>query len=127
MKMTLFCAVLQPDMAIGRSYSDTVHAGTEFTLTSNISFTDVSGVDVEISLDARWTRGSDVIVNDTHTTVSGVSGSGTSYTASLSFSSITTSDSGQYTATVTVRPTTTSQYVETVTANDSTWVTVEGK
>ena len=113
-------------MAIRRSYSDTVHAGTEFTLNSDISFTDVSGVDVEISLDVRWTRGNDIIVNDTRTTVSGVSGSGTSYTASLSFSPIATSDSGQYTATVTVRPTTTSQYVETVTATDSTLVTVEG-
>ena len=68
-------------MVIRRSHNGTVYAGTEFKLISDISFSDVSGVNVEISLDILWTRGSDVIANDSRTTVSGVSGSGTSYTA----------------------------------------------
>ena len=114
-------------MVIRRSYNGTVYAGTEFTLISDISFSDVSGVDVWISLDILWTRGSDVIVNGSRTTVSGVSGSGTSYTASLSFSPMTTSDSGQLTANVTVRLNLTSQYVQSVTsAADNDFVTVEG-
>ena len=118
----------QPTVAITRSCSGTVYAGTRFTLTSAISFSDVSGVDVEISLDIRWTRDSAVIPSNSRTTVSDVSGSGTSYTASLSFSPIATSDSGQFTATVTVRPTITSQYIQSVTATaDTERVTVEGE
>ena len=111
-----------------RSRSGTVYAGTEFILTSDISFSDDSEVDVDISLDISWTRDSAVIASDSRTTVSGVSGSGTSYTASLSFSPIATSDSGQFTATVTVRPTTTSQYIQSVNATSSTeTVTVGGE
>ena len=102
-----------------------MYAGTRFTLTSHISFSDESGVDVEILLGIRWTRDGAVIASDTRTTVSAVGGSGTSYTASLSFSPIATSDSGQFTATV--RPTITSQYIQSVTATGNTeMVTVEG-
>ena len=108
--MPSFLTVPQPTVALMRSRSGTVYAGTEFTLTSDISFTGESGVDVEISLDIVWTRNSAVIASDSRTTVSDVSGSGTSYTASLSFSPIAISDSGQFIATVTISPTTTSQY-----------------
>ena len=62
-----------------------MYAGTEFTLICDISFGDVSGVDTDLLLDIMWTRGSDAIASDIRTTVSGVSDSGTSYTASLSF------------------------------------------
>ena len=110
-----------------RSRGGTVYSGTRFTLTSAISFSDVSGVDVDISLDISWTRSSAVIASDGRTTASGVSGSGTSYTASLFFSPIAISDSGQFTATVTVSPTTTSQYIQSVNATANTEiVTVEG-
>ena len=109
-----------------RSRSGTVYAGTEFTLTPAISFSDVSGVDVDISLDIRWTRDSAVIASDGRTTVSDVSGSGTSYTVSLSFSPIAISDSGQFTATVTASPTTTAQYIQFVTDTDTEMVAVEG-
>ena len=57
-----------------------------------------------ISLDISWSRGSDVIANDTRTSISPVSGSGDSYTASLTYTPIATSDGGQFTATVTVSP-----------------------
>ena len=60
------------------------------------------------------------IASDGRTTVSDVSGSGTRYTASLSFSPIAISDSGQFIATVTVSPTTTSQYIQSVTATTDT-------
>ena len=104
-----------------------MYAGTELTLISDITFSNLARVDVEISLNIRWTRDSAVIVNGSRTTVSGVSGSGTSYTASLSFSLIATSDSGQFTATVTVRPTITSQYIQSVTVIGADMFTVEGE
>ena len=105
-----------------------MYAGTEFTLTASITFTDddVRAVDVDLTLDISWTRGSDVIISDTRITVSGVSGSGTSYTASLTFSLITTDDTGSYTASVTVRPTTTSQYIQTVSITDTEMIDVMG-
>ena len=109
-----------------RSRSGTVYAGTRFTLTSDIFFSDDSGLDVEISLDISWARDNDVIVNGSRTTVSAVGGSGTSYTASLSFSPIATSDSGQFTATVTVRPATTSPYIQSVNATSSTEMATVG-
>ena len=121
-------AVSQPTVVIMRSHSGTVYAGTEFILTASITFTDddVRAVDVDLTLDITWTRGSDVIISDTRITVSGVSGSGTSYTASLTFSPITTDDTGSYTASVTVRPTTTSQYIQTVFVTDTEMIDVMG-
>ena len=112
-------------MAITRSHSGSVYAGTEFALSADISFIDLSGVDVDISLDISWNRGSDVIGNNTLTTVSAVSGSGDSYTASLSHSPITTSDSGFIAVTVTAR-TTESVYIRSVTANDTEMLDIEG-
>ena len=102
-------------------------------LSAGISFSDLSAVDVNISLDISWNRHSDVIANDsdvmasdTRTTVSAVSGSGDNYTASLTYTPIATSDSGQVTATVTVSPSDESMYIQNVTANDTEMLTVEG-
>ena len=122
------CTVPQPTVVITRSRNGIVYAGTEFTLTASITFTDddVRGVDVDLTLDISWTRGSDVIISDTRITVSGVSGSDTSYTTSLTFSPITTNDTGIYTTTVTVRPTTTSQYIQNVTVTDTERVDIMG-
>ena len=97
-----------------------MYAGTEFTLTASITFTE----DVDLTLDISWTRGSETIISDTRITVSGVSGSDTSYTASLTFSPISTDDTGSYT--VTVSPTTTSQYIQTVMASDTEVVDIMG-
>ena len=128
MRKFSLCTVPQPTVVITRSRSGIVYAGTEFTLTASITFTDddVRAVDVDLTLDISWTRGSDVIISDTRITVSGVSGSDTSYTASLTFSPITTDDTGSYTASVTVRPMTLSQYIQTVTVTDTKMVTVMG-
>ena len=113
--------VPEPTVNITRSHSGSVYAGTEFALSADIAFSDLSGVDVDISLDISWSRGSDVIDNDTHTTVSAVSGSGDSYIASLNYSPTTTSDSGLITATVTVRTTDGS----TMTATATEMLTIE--
>ena len=87
------------NMEITRSHSDTLYAGTKFTLSVNISFISLR---MTITPNVTWSRGKDVITNDTRTTVSPVSGSGDSYTASLTYSPITTSDSGNITANVSV-------------------------
>ena len=79
-----------------------------------------------ISLDISWSRGSDVIANDTRTVISPVSGSGDSYSASLTYTPIATSDGGQFTATVTVSPPDGFMFVQTVTATDTEMLTVEG-
>ena len=79
-----------------------------------------------ISLDISWNRGSDVIASDSLTAISPVSGSGDSYTASLTYTPIATTDGGQFTATVTVSPSDGSMFVQTVTATDTEMLTVEG-
>ena len=84
-------------MEIRRSHTDTVYAGTKFTLSVDIS---LKSVTVKTTLNATWSRGNDVIPNDTCTTVSTVSGSGDNYTSSLTYSPITISDSGRITATI---------------------------
>ena len=87
-------------MEIRRSHSDTVYAGTRFTLSVDISF---NSLRMNITLlKVTWSRGNDAISNDTRTKVSPVSGSGDNYTASLTYSPINISDSGQITATISV-------------------------
>ena len=111
-------------MTISRSRSGPVYAGTEFVLNTALSF---SGLDMNLLsslvLDIRWSRGNDVIVTGTRTIVSPVSGSGMTYTASLTYSPINISDSGQVTATVTVSAPT----VQSMTASDTEILNVEGK
>ena len=82
-------------MEIRRSHTDTVYAGTKFTLSVDIS---LRAVRVRTTLNVTWSRGNDVITSDTRTTVSVVSGSGDNYTASLTYSPIAISDSGPITA-----------------------------
>ena len=95
----IFSIVEQPNMEITRSHSDTVYAGTKFTLSVNISF---NSLRMNIALNITWSRGKDVISSGTHTIVSPVSGSEDNYTASLTYSPITISDSGLITATISV-------------------------
>ena len=97
-----FSPVPQPTVSISRSLN--INAGTEFGLIADISLIDLSAVDVAISLEISWSRDSDVVASDTRTAISPVSGSGDSYIASLTYTPITTSDGGQFTATVTVSP-----------------------
>ena len=113
-------------MTISRSHSGPVYAGTEFVLNTATSF---SGFDMNLIstlvLDITWSRGNDVIVNDTRTTVSPVSGSGVTYTASLTYSPIDISDSGHVTATVTASSSTATG-TSPATAFDTKMLTVKG-
>ena len=79
-----------------------------------------------ISLDISWSRGSDVIASDTRTAISPVNDSDDSYTAFITYTPIATSDSGQFTATVTVSPSDGSMFIQTATATDTEMLTVEG-
>ena len=109
-------------MTITRSRSGPVYAGTEFVLTADIS---LSGVHV-YRLDITWSRGNDAIASDTRTTVSPVSGSGDSYTASLTYSPITISDSGQITANVSPSVADESTHLNIGTVTNTVMLTVEG-
>ena len=114
----------QPKVTLRRNPNDTLFIETELMLIADISFSDQKWADVNKSLDIVWKIGNDVISNDTRTTVSAVSGSGDSYTSSLTYSPITISDSGQITATVTVRPL--NIYIRTVTATASETLIITG-
>ena len=83
---------------IHRNHRDTVYVGTKFTLSVDISLRSVR----VNTLNVTWLRGNYTIASDTRTTVSAVSGSEKSYTASLTYSPITISDSGQITANISV-------------------------
>ena len=114
--------LLQPTVTISRSHNRFVYAGTKFVLSSTISLrgNNVSLSSSSLVLDIRWSRGND-IVNSTRTIVSPISGSGMIYTASLTYSPIDISDSGQVNATVTV-----SRSDESMTASDTEMLTVKG-
>ena len=124
--LCLTSPVPQPTVTITRSHSDSVLVGTELVLTADISFSGQSTVNMDKSLDILWRRGNDVIVNYSHIAISAVSGSGDSYTASLTYSPITISDSGLITAIVTVRPITENEYIRTVNATALESLTLTG-
>ena len=63
----------------------------------------------------------------TYITISNVSDSGSGYTASLTYSPITTSDSGLITATVTVSPSDDSMYIQSVTATETDTLCIQGE
>ena len=88
----------QPTVTISKSPSGAVCAGTELTLTSHIHLGNAGGN--EAMMDVSWMRGSEAIVNNSHTTVSTVSFSGSTFTNTLTFSPVTSSDGGNITVRV---------------------------
>ena len=108
-------------MTISRSRSGPVYAGTEFVLTADIS---LSGVNRFISLGITWNRRNDVIASNTRITVSSLYGGGGRYTASLTYSPITISDSGHITATVS--PSDESTYINIATMTNTVTFLVHG-
>ena len=116
-----------PTATIQTSRGGTVYAGTEFGLSTDISFSDLSGVDVAITVGIIWSGGGGVISNDSRTAVTPVSGGGGNYTASLTYSPISTSDGGQFTANVTFRPTAGSMYILGGSVQDTEMVMVSGE
>ena len=121
----MFSAVSEPTVVITRNHDDIVYVGTTLTLTASITLSDLTGVDVPLSLDISWTRDDDVINYDTRIIVSTVT-SGTSYTATLIYSPITTDESGLVTANVTITPSVESQYIQSVTAMAQDMLGVQG-
>ena len=115
-----------PTVTIQTSRSGTVYAGTEFELTTDIFFSDLSVVDVAITVGINWSGGGGVITNDSRTAITPVSSSGGSYRASLTYSPITTSDGGQFTANVTFRPTAESMYILGGSVQDTEIMMVNG-
>ena len=122
--LSLLCSLVevhcQISMTISRSHNDTVYIGTQLLLTSHISLSDADSM--EVSVEITWTKGSDVIVNDSHTRVSTVSGNSSRYTASLSFSPVAITDGGPITATVTII-----SPLQTVTVSDTHILEVTGE
>ena len=128
MKVSCVVSPVPPLTAtIQTNFAGTVYAGTEFGLSTDISFNDLSGVDVAVTVGISWSGGGGVISNGSRTAVTPVSGGGDSYTASLTYSPITTSDGGQFTANVTFRPTAESVYILGGSVQDTEMVMVNGE
>ena len=122
-----FCLpVPQPTVVIRRSHNGLIHAGSDFILNAEISFDDPMVVDVSISLTISWSRDGDIITSNKHISLSPTIVSESGYTVSLTYSPITTSDSGLITATVTVSPSDDSMYIKSVTATETHTINVEG-
>jgi len=115
-----------PTVTIQTSRGGTVYAGTEFGLTTDIFFSDLSGVNMAITVDISWSGGGGVIANDSRTAVTPVSGGGGSYTAFLTYSPITISDGGQFTANVTFGPTAGSMYILGGSVQDTEMIMING-
>ena len=84
-------------------------------------------MDVAITVGISWSGEDGVLTNDSRTTVTPVSGGGGSYTASLTYSPITTSDGGQFTANVTFISTIGSMYILGGSVQDTEMVMVNGE
>ena len=114
--------VPEPKVTLTKSPSGIVYAGTELVLTLDISFNDFKRVDVNIFISTQWKRwplninaiNSIQLGNDTRTTVSAVSGSDSSFKASLTYSPITISDSGRHWTNVIVQPSAKSIYMKSL-------------
>ena len=103
-----------------------INAGNNFTLNTEIIFSDPTVVDMEILLAYNWSRDDVLITSNDCISVSSVSTSESGYTASLTYSPITTSDSGLITATVTVSPSDDSMYIQSVTVTAVRNLSVHG-
>ena len=107
----------EPKVTLTKSHSGTVYAGTELVLTLDISF---KRVDVNVSIIIKWNRwninGINYIQlnNDTHITVSAVSGSEGNFKATLTYTPIAISDSGRHWANVSVKPSDMSIYIKSL-------------
>ena len=119
-------------MTINKSYSGTVYAGTELVLTVDICF---ERVDVNLSISIKWNNGyynnknvpkSKQLVNDTRTTVSGVSSSEGNFKASLTYSPITISDSGRHWASASIKPFDKSIHIKSLTTATNVVLNVHG-
>ena len=123
--------VPEPEVTISKSYSGIVYAGTELVLTVDVSFNDFKRVDVNISISIKWHNSNGVnvtqLANDTHTTVSAVSGSEGNFKASLTYLPITISDSGRHWATVSIKPSYKSIHIKSLSIAETMALIVNGE
>ena len=119
-----------PTVSISRSRDGPVYAGTTFGLRVDISFTNLR---VDIAIDISWKQSNNItgnaaIGNDNRTSVSSVSGSGDSYSSTLTYSPIAISDSGNITAIVTINLSSSNESsCAEIKASDTEQLIVEGK
>ena len=89
-------------------------------------------VDVNLSISIKWDNvyinvdNSKQLVNDTRTTVSGVSGSEGNFKASLTYSPITISDSGRHWDFVSIKPSDKSIHIKSLTTATNVVLNVHG-
>ena len=104
-----------------------VSVGYNFTLNAEILFSNPTVLDIKMLLVISWSRDDDFMTSSDRISISNVTDGESSYTASLTYSPIATSDSGLITATVTVSPSDDSMYIQSVTATATDTLTVQGK
>ena len=113
--------VPQPNVAISTNRTPPLYAGTGLTFTCTVSLD--SSVDTDVSVSVTWT-GPRIIPGE-HYLVMEASGSGGTYTGSLTISLLAEGqDDGQYTCSVTVSG---GSSVLEATGSDSTTIDVTGK
>ncbi len=100
MIMVMVSPVPPPSVAVTADTNRTLYAGEDVTLTCDITLD--PAVDSEVAVTASWTGPDGPITAG----VSDISGSGLAYQSTLTLSSLTTSDSGDYTCTASVDPAT---------------------
>ena len=116
--------VPQPRLKITTNRNGPVYAGGQISLSVDINISHVVNVNIDIAV--RWSRGTGnavMIVTDDRTIVTPMNNLGRAF---LTYSPVSTSDSGLTTATVTVSPADGSVYVEPVTTTSSIMLNITG-
>ena len=114
--------VLQPDVDITLSRTAPLHTGGNLTLTCTVTLD--PNVDTDVMVVTKWSGPGD-ISGERYSTIP-ASGSGTTYTSSLTISHITDQDDGIYTCTCNVTATGRSN-TQLATASDDTEIIVMGE
>ena len=82
---------------------DSVYQGTELVITCTVTVDNAVNTRINISL--RWNSESAEIMNGQYITISDTSSSGLEYTSTVTIRPVNTTDSGSYSCTVSVNPT----------------------
>ena len=129
MSSFLFSCLIVPPFTteMSRNYLQTLYAGTQLTLTCNITLDDL--VDIPVIVTNQWTRD---MMNITEPTIteSFIQTDTNHYTATLDFYPLSAVyDKGEYKCTVLVTADTTDDYIKNniITNDASTHVVVEGQ
>ncbi len=111
-----------PSVAVTADTDRTLYANEDVTLTCDITLDPAvpAAVDGEVIVTASWTGPRGPITAG----VSDITGSGLAYQSTLTFSSLTTSDSGHYTCTASVGPAVPTPLVDSGDGTDSHTITV---